>query len=298
MQAAPALSRLSSLDTAILETIVYSDVFDFPLTTEEVRQRMSFAASIDEVEAALRGEALKQHVSFCGPYVVLHGRDSICSLRDQRREASAALIIAARKYGRRIAGLPFVRTIAVTGSLAASNADVGDDIDYMIVTARGRVWLTRTLVMLVVRWAGLRGITLCPNYLISEDALALPQRDLYTARELRQMLPVAGVSMYQRLLEANAWWKELLPNVDIALHDDSTAADSLLRRGVEWLLSRRLFDHVEAMIMKRKAAELYRGPYPEAVFDESMCKGHFGGWRDRTQRLVRERMSLLLERQT
>ena len=69
------------------------------------------------------------------------------------------------------------------------------------------------MTMVVVRLAALRGVTLCPNYLLAESALALPDRDVYTARELLQMrADRAAQDVYERMLAANAWWRDLLPN--------------------------------------------------------------------------------------
>jgi hypothetical protein len=186
-----------------------------------------------------------------------------------------------------------VRMIAVTGSLAVDNAEAGDDVDYLIVTAPGRLWLTRTLVMAVVRFAALRGVTLCPNYIISETALGLPERDVYTARELVQMAPVAGLDTYDRMLAANDWYAAFLPNAAPRArsgpsNDGRTRPSGLAER----LLKGRLVDRVEAWLMRRKARELrvQAGANPETRFDESMCKGHMDGYQSRTAAAVARRL--------
>ena len=117
--------------------------------------------------------------------------------------------------------------------------------------------------MLVVRFAAVRGVTLCPNYLLSESALALPEHDLYTARELLQMVPVAGRDVWARMLAANAWWRDYLPNAAgtrNAACPDSTP--SRLRLAVEWVMHRAPFDHLEAWLLAHKGAELRRGAAP------------------------------------
>lgn len=291
-----ATVRLSSLEAAILRTVVYSDLFDFPLTPEEVWRRLPAPARRDEVEAVLATDAPMGLLEFYAPYVTLSARGHIIELRERRRRSSDALRATATHYGRLIARLPFVRMVAITGSLAADNAEDGDDLDYLIVTAPGRVWFARALTMLVVRFAALRGLMLCPNYLLDENVLALPDRDLYTARELRQMRPVGGHDVYARMLAANAWWHDYLPNAEEPVIEPRVPRRSLLRRAIEALLSLPPFDRLEAWLLARKGAKLRRDAGPEAVFDATMCKGHFEGWRERTHRQVEQRVAALLER--
>ena len=295
MQETLTTESLTVLEEAILRTVVYSDLFDFPLTPEEIRRWLPVEASADGVREALASPRLAPMLSQQESYVCLIGRSETTILRERRCRASASQLGKATWYGRAIARLPFVRMVAITGSLAVENADDDDDLDYLIVTAPGRVWLTRAMTMLVVRQAALRGVTLCPNYLLAENALALPERDFYTARELRQMVPVAGHDVHARMLQVNDWWREHLPN-----HEAPAPAHSYTGRWpgrglVERALMLRPFDSVEAWLLKRKGAELRRDAGAEAVFDESMCKGHFEGWRERTRQMVEERMSRLLE---
>jgi len=298
MQTAASSTMLTSLETAILATIVYSDLFDFPLTRDEVLRWLPVPATAAEVDAALAGDALMPaYLSVVGFYVTLSGREEVVATRERRRAASATLDKEACRYGSWIARLPLVRMVAVTGSLAVDNADPGADLDYLIVTAPGRVWLTRALTMVLVRLAALRGVTLCPNYLLAATALAQPARDLYTARELLQMRPLAGLDLYTRMLDANPWWRDFLPNATPAIASKESSSPSIARRAAEALLSAPAFDALERWLMSRKAAEFARRQQPgdETCFDATMCKGHFDAWRGATERRAAERLQSLLE---
>jgi hypothetical protein len=285
-------ATLSLLERAVIESVAYSDVFDYPLTLEEIRRALPVVASPVEVTAAL--EAVRDFVTGATPHHALVGREALVETRARRAEASRQLMRQALFYGRLIARLPFVRMVAVTGSLAVDNAEDGDDVDYLIVTAPGRVWLARALTIAVVRLAWLRGLTLCPNYLLAETALALPERDVYTARELLQMRPVAGHAVYARMLAANAWCADLLPNwrPDAAQQDERPG---LLKRLGEAVLGGRLGDALERWFLRRKGCELSAraGANGEVVFNADICKGHFDAHRARLESELARRLARL-----
>jgi hypothetical protein len=284
------------LERAVYESIAYSDVFDFPVTLAEIQRSLRIEATLEQVQAALSGEALRR-LLFCeAPYYGLTGRQHTIEVRGRRRRHSQGLMREARRYGGLIARLPCVRMVAVTGSLAVENADAGEDIDYLIITAPGRVWTARTQTMIVVRLASLQGITLCPNYLLSEDALALSVHDLYTARELVQMRPLAGLGVHRRLIEANAWLQDFLPNA--SLPADVVAPGQQRRRPrLESRLAGGLGERLERWLFERKSAELraQAGDNDEAVFDRTTCKGHFDRHRGRTGEALGARLQRLDE---
>jgi hypothetical protein len=285
---------LTTLERAVFEAVAYADVFDFPVALEEIHRALPLVVSRADVESTLPHGALEGAITTSGDHYVLSGRESLVDVRSRRADASAKLRGSATTYGALIAKLPFVRMVALTGSLAVDNADAGDDIDYLIVTAKGRLWLARGLTMLVVRLAKLRGLTLCPNYLLSESALALPERDVYTARELLQMQPVAGHETYRRMLRENAWCHDVLPNWEIEPRREAEGRSLVARLG-ERLLGGRRGDTLERWLMRHKAAELREqgGGNTEAVFDEDVCKGHFDAHRARLQQALAKRMQRL-----
>ncbi|MFH1086171.1 MAG: hypothetical protein V1772_10465 [Chloroflexota bacterium] len=196
-----------SLATTMFRTLLYADVFGFPLTVVEIQRFLvGRAASVTAVERALREEAwLAERVVMQDGFVALAGREVSLRLRTERLGYSQGLQRQARRYGHVLAALPFVRAVLLTGSLAVENSrDARDDIDYLLITGPGRLWLVRLFAVALVRVARVLGADICPNYLLARDRLGLSERSLFTAHELAQMVPLHGAEVYAELIAANA----------------------------------------------------------------------------------------------
>ena len=191
----------------------------------------------------------------------------------------AQLWPVARRYAGLIARLPLVRFVAVTGALAMDNAGPDDDIDLFILTQPARVWLCRLLVLAVVRVAALRGRRVCPNFLLSADRLALAERNLFTAHELAQMVPLARTKWGDAFRDANRWAEEMLPNAFAPVPGDRARAPgpalaALASRVLAW----RIFDGLERWEMERKIRRLRARGAREGgsfAFSREECRGHF-----------------------
>src|SRR5262245_28706486 len=201
---------LDNLSRAVLHTVAYSDIFDYPLTAREIHRYLTgVKASLEEIVLEVGKNGI---VTQTDNYFTLPGREEIVGIRMQREAHSRKLMPRAIRYGRILGSLPYIRMVALTGSLAVMNVSKDHDFDYMLVTAPGRVWTARAFALALNRLTRSRGYTLCPNLIVSETALDCPLHDLYSARELYQMIPIAGMDMYRRLLAANVWATEYLPN--------------------------------------------------------------------------------------
>lgn len=271
------------LDRAILATLAYADLFDFPLDRPEVcRDLVGVAATAAATGAALDRLIARGRVEEAGGFLTLPGRGALGAIRRERRARAAAAWPVARRYGALIARLPFVRLVGITGSLAAGNPDANADCDYLIITAPGRLWLVRALTIAIVRAARLRGVQLCPNYLLTTRALALTRRDLYTAHELLQIVPLAGGATYRRLIAENAWAADWLPNRyrrAVAAPPAAPTGGAGQRLG-EAALGGALGDRIEGWEAGRKRRRFGRGDHG-AHFTADRCEGHFGRARRR-----------------
>jgi hypothetical protein len=263
---------------SISHTLTYADVFDYPLTAGEVYRYLILAgASFKEVNAGLENKILFTRM---GEFITLRGREKLVETRERRTKVAARLWPKAVRYGQIIASLPFVRMVAVTGSLAMNNTEEGNDVDYMVVTAPNRLWTCRAMALLVARFAKLDNITICPNYLITTNALALEERTLYVAHELTQMIPLSGMEVYNELRRLNDWTRDYLPNArgapEFPRSMKQITGFPFFQSVLEFLFRLPFFRWLEKREMDRKIARLRReqASSSESYFSADVCKGH------------------------
>lgn len=195
-----------------------SDYLNFPFTVEEVADY--FLPKMNITSEQLRSmimagnfHDLPLHVR--NGYLVTDVTQSTSS-RLEREQMSAAKLDSASRFARLLQrSVPFIRTVAVTGSVAYGSADRWDDIDLFIVTKRNRLWLTALMTLLLVRLNKLLRLRpshlspFCLSYVHDESGFAKESQMNRTnplfARELLKAKPIAGADEYRKLLENNDW---------------------------------------------------------------------------------------------
>jgi hypothetical protein len=295
----PEVSLVSDpLARSVLGALAYADLFDYPLTVEETfRYQIATTYSKEEIACALANSPdLKPAVSRQDGFFCLCGRESVFDARRERGAASRRVWQRAALYARLLARLPFVRMVAVTGALAVDNISVRPDIDLLVVTRHGRVWIGRRFIIGLVRLARLFGDELCPNYVISRAHLGLEQHDLFTAHELAQMVPFYGEALYREMIERNNWARQYLPQAFAGVNRHVSAVPTgIWRRLVEKPLSMSLLDrweHWEMARLQRKLRPLV-GDAAEVICSPQQCKGHTGLHRQWVTQRYAERLGEL-----
>lgn len=295
------MRETQALEAAILRTVLYADIFDYALSVRELHHFLMHSTAVDlgAVERALMtSPMLAEVLAYCDGWITLADRTAIARLRMERERTAQALWPHAKRFGRILARLPFVRMVGLTGALAMRNpSSPHDDFDYLIVTQPGRVWLARLLSIAVVRWVRLRGREICPNFVLAEDRLAQTRRDLYVAHEVAQVVPLFGRELYDRLRDVNGWTFDHLPNARCALHADDIArlsrVERALKSAAERVLGGRLGDWLEGWERRRKVARFTaaaRAAESAAVIDDSQIKGHFNDHGSRVLMQYRRRL--------
>ncbi len=278
---------MHTIDEAILRTVLYGDVFSFAMTSQEIHHFLisDTPHNLQAVENALAYSAdLRDLLEQSDGLVAIAGRSDLIPMRLQREQDSLNLLNEATRYGRWLARMPFIRMVGLTGALAVHNAaSADDDIDYMLVTKAGRVWTARALSILWVRIGKLRGVTLCPNFVLAETNLKHAPEDLYIAHEIAQLLPLSGSEIYEKMREENGWELNFLANAYAPFYSLEIYAPKgsweFLKRAGEWILGSKIGDKLEAWEFRRKQArfqpEIERHAHNSAEITDERVKGHF-----------------------
>src|SRR5690242_15089973 len=98
----------AALERAIVQAVAYADVFDYPLTADEVhRYLIGAAANRATVRNILsNGRLVPEVLSRSGRYFTLAGREAAIETRRARAAPAAEFWHKAVRYGRLIGSLP------------------------------------------------------------------------------------------------------------------------------------------------------------------------------------------------
>lgn len=295
---------MNAVDIAIWKTLIYGDIFNFPMTPQEIHHFLIHDEPIDFHLIKYRLQSsdwLRQRICVENQYYTLAHRSELFELRVKREQMMSNLLPRTVFYGRLLAYFPFVEFVGITGALAMRNPSTADDdLDYLIVTRPGRVWLARAAIILLVRLMRLRNIEICPNYVLASDQLVQTRQDLYIAHEIAQILPLSNHELYQQLRDQNPWTHTHLPNATFPMHNlgnlKLNKIGSILKRGLEFVLSSPIGNWIEQWEYRRKSKRFVqqaKAPTASAQIDEGHVKGHFNDYGHRVLAQYQDKLSAL-----
>jgi predicted nucleotidyltransferase len=177
---------LTSINRNILTTLAYFDMFNYPLTRVEIFLFLQQEYRLDEFEVALRYMVASQAIYNFDNYYTLKNDQSLIKRRVEGNRKAADLVKIAHKVSDLLIRFPFVRGIAISGSLSKNFADDDSDIDLFIITAKNRLWIARTLMHTFKKLTFLfnKQHYFCMNYYVDEAQLQIAEKNIYTAIEV------------------------------------------------------------------------------------------------------------------
>ena len=202
-------------ELALLRSVTYASLFDYPLTLAQLHASLvEVRADASAVASWWRDSAfLQATVEYRDGHYFSAGRADLLDTRTRREALSRDLLEREHRVLSLVARMPFVRMVALSGSLAHLNAERSADLDLFVITAPGHVWSVTLSVLVISRLLGWRK-RMCLNYVISERAMAIEPADLFSANQIIHLRPVIGHDVFAQFVNANPFVKRFYPNFD------------------------------------------------------------------------------------
>ncbi len=240
---------MTSVEDAVLRTLAYSDIFQRPLTAKEIIHRLISprAYSSREVTHAIRALVRQRVVEKRADVFGLAGRRTLFEKRLKRTAISAQKRARASRAVSTMRWLPFVWAIYITGSVAWENARPEDDLDVLVITAPGRLWIARPFVWGLLALFQKRrkpasrqvGDLICANLFLAADQLTLPKtrRNVFTAMEVvgARLIWARSFVGPQPLIAANSWVSVFLSHQPVPAETIIFPAGKGKRWDLAWL---------------------------------------------------------------
>jgi len=209
--------ELNTREWSVIQCLVYYCIFNHPLTLNEIFQFSRFE-DICSLLCFLREMTDKKMVQKEGKYYHLNelGIDPVHQRANGKRIYQEKLP-KALKMAKRIWKFPFTRGVYFSGSASKINMNPTDDIDFFIITAKGRLWLCRAILTIYKKiWLLNSRKYFCINYYVSEAALKIREENQFTAMEMVTLQPViTRPYIHQTFLALNQWPYRFYPNSEV-----------------------------------------------------------------------------------
>jgi len=202
---------------AIARSVLYASLFEYPLTLAQLRQTLIESTQTPtEILATYAASALLQaSVEHRDGFFFPRGQYALVQERRRREARSRRFLGRHKPLLALISAMPYVRMVALSGSIAHLNLDGGGDLDLFIVTRGRHVWSVTVAVLVLAKLLRQRRL-LCANFVVSDERLALEQQDLFTASQIIHLKPLAGHDVYCKLVAANPFVTRFYPNFHTA----------------------------------------------------------------------------------
>jgi len=256
----------------ILATLAYFDVFNYPLTREEIGLFLPVKCDPIAFDMAMTCLVGCRLIYRFDRFYTLKNDPYLIKRRNDGNQKAAEMIKTARKVGNILIRFPYVRGIAISGSLSKNFADAESDIDLFIVTAPNRMWVARTLMHLLKKLTFLvnREHYFCMNYYIDEQQLEIAEKNIYTATEVVTLIPIQGDTTFADFFAANAWTRNYLPNHIMRVSTAKSLSKRPLKSLIEWLLNNRLGELLDNKLMRITASRWEQKTREKRLNDHGM----------------------------
>src|SRR5688572_24668802 len=125
------------MQKAILKTLIYYDLFNFPLKAWEIHKWLiGREASLKQIEKTLNVLIKKSKINTKKDYFFLAGRSRLVKERIAKEQVSKSHLQTAKNISQLFKLIPWIKLVGVSGSLSMMGSSQRDDIDLFIITSQ------------------------------------------------------------------------------------------------------------------------------------------------------------------
>lgn len=243
---------MTCINQNILATLAYFDMFSYPLTRIEIMLYLQQKYYQPDVDAALRYMVANRAIYRFGDYYTLRNDPLLITRRISGNRKASELIKIANRVSDLLIRFPYVRGIAISGSLSKNFADEESDIDLFIITAKNRLWIARSFMHVLKKFSFLfnKQHYFCMNYYVDEDQLQITEKNIYTAIEVVTLMPLQGDAVFENFYANNTWTQEYLPNNFLRVSTAKPVKTFWLKSVAEFLLNNKLGGMLDRILMR------------------------------------------------
>ena len=236
----------------ILQTLAYFDIFQYPLSREEIRDFHGENCSQAIIDDAIRSLLNEQAIFFIGEFYSLHNDLNLAERRSIGNRLAEEQMHTANKAAKILSRFPYVRGLAISGSLSKNYSTKKTDIDFFIITAANRLWIARTLMHLYKKLTFITGRQhwFCMNYYVDEAEPEIIEKNIYTAIEVATLLHMHGAKALKEFMLANAWAGDHLPVYQKNHSSTPEIKKSLFCKLIEGIFNNKLGNALDNRLMK------------------------------------------------
>lgn len=219
------MNENSEIKKSIIRALCFFDIFNYPLTEEEIWRYSDYKCDLISVIKELdEMTQTKKIIEARKGFYFLKGRQEIIDVRQARYNTTDKKIKKTIRFGKLLKFIPGIKMIAVSNQIGSHNMRESSDIDLFIITEKDRIWMTRFFCVFITKILGLRPTPknqkdkICLSFFISEEDLDLEKykfinNDVYFHYWLAGLVPIYDVyGLYRVLIEKNDWLIKFLPN--------------------------------------------------------------------------------------
>ena len=201
---------------AVLTTLAYFDLFQYPLTLKEVTRHLyNLEAETHHVEMALNES---RAIINRGSYYQLEGNKDHIAVRHDRELIAKQLWKRVNRFRWIFSLTPYTRLVTICNNLSLDNTSNTSDIDLLVITKPGRLFTSRLFLTMWLQICGVRRYgnkvagRFCLSFFATEGNLNCEKiekkpYDIYLAYWLQTLEPISGSKeIYENILRDNATW--------------------------------------------------------------------------------------------